>query len=155
MKQRKKHIWSGIVLAILAAGIVVPTAQARHVVNTATVGSSTSTQGSGEIRSESQAKLHSALALRLQGAPEIRSESRAKLESALALSSRPAGEIRSESVAKLQAAHALGLRSGAVTATGDGVGWRGTGIGIAVALGSAMLLGAFTISRRRQVHVGV
>jgi hypothetical protein len=155
MKQRRKHIWNGVLLALLAAGIAVPTAQGRHLVNNGVARQSTSARATGEIRSESRAKLESALALRMQDSGEIRSESRAKLQSALVLASRRSGEIRSESVAKLQAAHALGLRSGAMTVTGDGVDWRGVGIGVGVAVGSAMLLGAFAISRRRQVHVGV
>jgi hypothetical protein len=155
MKQRKKHIWKGLVLAVLAAGIAVPTAQGRYVANNGVSGPSTSVRGSGEIRAESTAKARSAVALQMQRSGEIRSESRARLQSALALGSQRSPEIRSESVAKLQTAHVLGLQSGAPTVTGDGVDWSNVGIGVGVALASAMLLGAFVISRRRQVHLGV
>ena len=128
------------------------------------------TQRSGEIRSESRARLESALALRSQRSGEIRSESVPKLQTARALAVGGSGEIRSESRTKLRSALALGMqrfgeiRSESrarleslqpVTVNGDGFDWRNTGIGVGVAFGLAMLLGAFAISRRRQSHAAV
>jgi hypothetical protein len=105
-------------------------------------------QRSGEIRSESVPKLRTAQALGVGGSGEIRSESRTKLQSALVLGTLGASEIRSESRARLESVQP-------VTVTGDGFNWRVAGIGVGVALGFAMVLGAFAISRRRQSHPAV
>ena len=150
MKQRKMNVWSGIVVVLVAAGIMASAAQGRVLLS------------GGGVDAKSY--------------PEIRSESRAKgIELRTFATSQQYGEIRSESLSKLQSAESLGALavrsegmnqkygrsqsqsgSNAVVSTSDsGFGWSDAGIGAGVAFGSAMLVGAVALSRRRHTHVAV
>jgi len=150
MKQRKMNVWSGIVVVLVAAGIMASAAQGRVLLS------------GGGVDAKSY--------------PEIRSESRAKgIELRTFATSQQYGEIRSESLSKLQSAESLGALavrsegmnqkygrtrsqsgSNAVVSTSDsGFSWSDAGIGAGVAFGSAMLVGAAAVSRRRQTHVAI
>jgi hypothetical protein len=182
MKQRKGKFRSGIVVVLVAAGITASAAQGRVLLSGGGVDaksypeirsesrakgielrSFTTSPQYGEIRSESLSKLQSAAQGRVAKGIEFRTFA----------TPQQYGEIRSESLSKLQSGQTLGAlavrsegmnrlygqtQSGpnaVVSTTDSGFSWSDAGIGAGVAFGSAMLVGAAALSRRRQTHVAV
>jgi hypothetical protein len=175
MKQRKKKIWRGAALALAVAGIAAPVAQARpHIESWGTASSASSShsypaaalrglalrseamnQRYAEIRSESQSKTMSpqelrALTLRSQGMnqryAEIRSESQSKTLSPQELR---ALTLRSEGLNQRYGSGSV------VVSSSDGFDWSTAGIGAGAVVGTAMLIGAMAVSRRRRGQLAV